>query len=264
MSASALLLVVLFAAPPLSESPAVEAWASEDWPADALLALSKLPRTMLAVQTRSNMLRPSVFSLLARGSSAVSIAAPLAEAHVDQLRKLTRAVLVLKVPNKPDAALKKSLMHLGPQLVRFQVARLDAATAAWLADFKRCEVELDLRGRLPEQEELERLAQLARASRILRIAATDPPALIAALRAVGPARVIVESLEDRVPEAMVEALHASGLSVRVRLDSRASVDDVLRLAALAQLSLELVLEADSDQALKGATQLLSGLAAAVP
>ncbi len=260
MSLLALAVMAQLSAVPLAEAPAVEAWASEDWPADALQALAKLPGVTLAVSTRSNMLRPEVFAALKRRkASALTVRAPLAEAHVDQLRKLAGTTLVLRLPEKPDAALMKSLTHLGPQLLRLQVGKLDEATANWLAGLKRLEVELDLRGRVPEQEELERLAQLARAGRVVRLLATDPPELVAAFKAVKLVRLVVESLDDRVPEPMVAALHEAGVPVRVRLDAKASVEDVRRLAALPRLSLELVLEGDSDQVLPRAQALLGGL-----
>jgi hypothetical protein len=97
---------------------------------------------------------------------------------------------------------------------------------------------------------------------VVRLRADDPPALVAALGAVRPVRLVVEALEGaRVPEAMLAALCEAAIPTRVAVDLRASPDDLRRLAALPGLSLELALPADSEAALPKARGLLSALVA---
>jgi len=249
---------------PLPEAPAVEVWASEDWPADSLAAAAALPRASLAVSTRSNMLRPEVLALATRRRTVIRLAAPLLPAHIEQLRALPRATFVIALPPSPEASLLSQLERLGPQAMRVQVDRLDEARGAFLGKLKNMEVELDLRGRLPEQEELSLFRRLARARRVARLRASDAPEVIAGLRSVGLARIVIEAAEDRVPEPMLAALAQASAPVRVSLSGRAQPSDVRRLGALPGLSLELVLDDPPEVAVHRAEALLQGSARASP
>ena len=247
------------AAMPFAEAPAVEVWASEDWPADMLAAAAALPGASLGLFLKSNMIRPEALAVLARRPCLVRLAADLKPAHVEQLRKLPRSVMViaLKGPLDPAAALK--LAKLGPQGMRVQVPKMDGAIARSLAELKNAEVELDVRGRVPDQEELGVFLGLTRARRVVRLRADDPPALVAALKTARPVRLVVESNEGRLPKPMVDALLEAAIATRVVIDLRATSDDLKRLAALPQISLELTLAGEPEAAMPAARQLLVGL-----
>lgn len=240
----------------MPESPLVEVWAPEDWPADSLSAAASLPRAVLMVATRSNMLRPEVAAVLGRRRAAgARIALPLRPAHEDQLRSLSRLTVAFATsPSEPGLALQ--LGKLGPQPLRAEVQRLDDAQARALAELKNAEVELDVRGRVPEQDELARMRRLTRASRVIRLRASDPPELVAGLLAVKPSRLVVESVDDRVPEPMRAALAQAGVPVRVQVSCRAQPSDLRLLGALPGLSLELRLDEPPESALRKAAALL--------
>jgi hypothetical protein len=264
IAAAAIAALLVAAAPvPFAERPAVEAWASEDWASDALAAVARLPGARLGLTLRSNMIRPEAAAVLKQSDAAAVRLQPsgLASAHVDTLRKLPRTRLVVPLSGPLDPALAAQLAKLGPQPFRLELtAGLDAKIAKSLAGLKNAEVVLDVRGRMPDQEELGLLLGLSRVSRVVRLRADDPPALVAALKTVRPARLVVEAVEGaRVPEAMIAALVESGLPARVAVDLRASPDDLRRLAALPQISLELALSGDSDTALPKARALLEPL-----
>lgn len=248
---------------PLPESPPVEVWAGEDWPADSLAAAAALPRAALMVATRSNMLRPEVAAVLARRRAAgVRIALPLLPAHVEQLRSLPRLTIAFSASAPED--LPSQLGKLGPQPMRAEVERLDEERARLLAGLKNAEVELDLRGRLPDQAELSRLRRLTRARRVIRLRASDPPELVAGLLAVRPARLVVDSVDDRVPEPMRAALAQAGVPVRVAVSCRAQPSDVRQLGALPSLSLELRLDEPPESALRKAAALLGAVGRSAP
>jgi hypothetical protein len=237
---------------PLSEAPPAEVWASEDWPADALAGAAALPQATLAVRTRSNMLRPEVAAVLSRRQGAlVRIGLPLLPAHLEQLRALPRATLVVEVPPGVERAQAAPLARLGPQTLRVRIDRLDEARGAFLAGLKNLEVELDVRGRVPQLEELAR--------RVLRLRASDAPEVVAGLAKVQPSRLVVEAVEDRVPEPMLAALSQAGVPVRVALSARAQPADVRRLGSLPRLSLELALDEPPEVALRRAARLLGEL-----
>lgn len=245
---------------PLPESPPLEVWASEEWPADSLAAAAALPRASLMVATRSNMLRPEIAAVLARRSAAgVRIALPLLPAHVEQLRGLPRLTIAFSAPRVSPGRLPSELTRLGPQTLRAEVDRLDEERAQMLSELRNAEVELDARGRAPDQEELSRLQRLTRARRVIRLRASDPPELVAGLLAVKPARLVVESVDDRVPEPMRAALAQAGVPVRVSVSCRAQASDVRRLGALPGLSLELRLDEPPKSALGKATALLEDI-----
>jgi hypothetical protein len=234
-------LDVVFAAP-----PAIEAWAHEDWPIASLEALRKLPRVSLAVVTRSNMLRTELFASVRRSPTLVKIAPKLEPAHVEAYRKLSRATLVVPVPDTPDAALATRLSSLGRQPIRFLVGRLGERQASFLSGFKGGEVELDVRDRIPENEELTRLLGLTRLRRMVRLRASQPPDMVAGLLFVKPTRFVVESVEDRVPATMVDALARTGVEVRVSVDGDVGLEDLRRMSRIDRLSLELHLEREQD------------------
>ncbi|MBI5546461.1 MAG: hypothetical protein HY901_21480 [Deltaproteobacteria bacterium] len=256
------LLTVLAAAPgPVGfvEAPAIEVWASEDWPSDLLAAAGKLPKATLGLAMRTNMLRPADAALLRKGPSLVRLQPSLAPAHVDQLRKLTRTTLVVPLAAPLGEKLGAELMRLGPQPLRIVLQRLDAPMAASLRVLKNAEVELDIRGRVPDQEELGLLLGLGRLRRVVRLRADAPVALISALKLTRPVRLVVESVEGRVPEAMTSALLEAGLATRVAVDLSALPDDLKRLAPLPQITLELALSGDPEAALPRARSLLGAL-----
>jgi hypothetical protein len=242
---------------PLPESPPLEVWASEEWPADSLAAAAALPRAALMVKTRSNMLRPEVAAVLAgRREAGVRIALPLLTAHVEQLRGLPRLTIAFSAPRGSQGGLPSELGRLGPQSLRAEVDRLDEERARLVSELRNAEVELDARGRVPDQEEISRLRRLTRARRVIRLQASDPPELIAGLLAAKPARLVVESVDDLVPEPMRAALAQAGVPVRVSLSCRAQASDVRRLGALPGLSLELRLDEPPESALRKAAALL--------
>ena len=55
----ALALALAAAAMPFAEAPAVEVWASEDWPADTLLAAARLPQATTLNHSLSSRRSPS-------------------------------------------------------------------------------------------------------------------------------------------------------------------------------------------------------------
>lgn len=260
---AALVAVLASAAPvPFAERPKVEAWASEDWPSDALAAAARLPGASLGLSLRSNMIRPEAVSVLRQGTGSAVRLQPsgLLPAHVDVLRKLAGTRLVVPLAGPMPPALAAQLGKLGPQPLRIELASLDARVARSLEGLKNTEVVLDVRGRMPDQEELGLLLGLSRVQRVVRLRADDPPALVAALEAVRPSRLVVDAVEGaRVPEAMIAALAEAGFPVRVAVDLRARSDDLRRLAALPQVSFEVALSGESDTALPKARNLLDPL-----
>ncbi|MGC4113385.1 MAG: hypothetical protein QM765_01660 [Myxococcales bacterium] len=261
----AALAAVLFAAAPVPfpERPPVEAWAGEDWSSDALAAVSKLPATKLGLTLQSNMIRPEAAAVLKQspGSAVRLKPSGLVQAHVDMLHRLPQTTLVLPLAGPLEPALAEQLSKLGPQPLRLELhALLDSKTARSLAGLKNAEVVLDVGGRMPDQEELGLFLGLSRVKRVVRLRADDPPALVAALKTVRPSRLVVWAIEGaRVGEAMLAALADANLPVRVAVDLRANADDLRRLAALPQISLELTLSKDSDTALPKARSLLDPL-----
>ena len=248
---------------PFAEAPAVEVWAGEDWPADALASASRLPGATLGLALKSNMLRPEAAAVLRKGrASLVRLAPGLSQVHVDELRGLPKTTLVVPLAGPLDATLSRLLEKLGPQPQRVTLGKLDAAVAASLASLKHAEVELDLRGRVPDQEELGIFLGLSRVQRVVRLRADDPPAIVAALKAVKPVRLVVESVEGRVPEARTAALIEAGIATRVAVDLTATPDDLKRLAALPRVSLELRLSGDADIVVPKARGLLESLVVA--
>ena len=242
---------------PFASAPPVEVWASEDWPVEALAAAARLPGATLGIRSRSNMLRPALAALLSRSkASLLELRLPLAPAHLEQLFRLPRTTLVLAADGGLDAP---QLARLGPQRLRIRATRLDAAAVKAVRALKNLEVELDVGGRLPDQEELAALRALGRARRIIRLRAADPPELLAALEALRPLQLVVRSEDGRLPEAMLTALARARIPTRVALDSKASPGEVRRLAALPQVSLELPLEGEPEAALAAARRLLGNL-----
>jgi hypothetical protein len=268
IAAAALVLACLTAGPaamPLAEPPPIEVWASEDWPADWLAAAARLPGASLGLVLRSNMVRPEALGIVKRRRAGlIRLVPPLAPVHVEQFRKVTRVTLVVPVPGPLDPGLAAQLVKLGPQPLRVLVPRMDAATATSLAPLRHAEVELDVRGRVPDQEELGVFLGLSRVRRVVRLGADAPPALVAALRVVRPVRFVVESVGGRLPEPLLAALVEARVPVRVGLDARATSEDLKRLAPLAQLSLELTLASDPEKALPAARALLEGATASPP
>lgn len=241
---------------PFAEAPPVEVWVTEDWPADALASASRLPRATLGLAMRSNMIRPEAAAALGKRDAALVRIVPKLEAvHVDALRKLPRATVVVPLAGPLDTALAGQLSKLGPQPLRIVVKRLDAATAKSLGGLPNAEVELDARGRFPDQEELG-LFLGVRARRVVRIRASDAPPLAGALKLLKPVRLVVDSPEGRVPEGMTNALVEAGLPVRVAIDTTATPDDLKRLAVLPQVSLELGLSGDPEVVVPRARALL--------
>lgn len=247
------------------EPPVAEVWVSEDWPADSLKALARQPSISVGLHTRSNMLRPEVARTIGRGS-LVEISPMVAVAHVEEFRRMPDARLVLTLPPTPSNELHASLSRLGRQELRIRVNRLDSPRAAWLARVSNAEVELDLCGRLPEQQELALFLGLDRTRRVVRLRADDPPEMLVGLARLGLVRVVVEARANRLPLAMIAALHTQSAAVRVRLEANASAVDLLRFAHLPGISFELELGAEADRELAQINQLLrdSTLHPAVP
>ena len=241
-------LDVVFAAP-----PKVELWVSEDWSLTALEGARELPGARLAIATRSNMLRPELALMLKKRPALLRIDPRLLQAHVEQLRKLPGVTLVVKAGEgtaKEQQATAARLSSVGPQGVRLLVGRLDASSLAFVESFRSGELELDLRGRVPDQEELARLQGLTRLRRVVRISAAQPPALVAGLGLLKPSRLVVESDDDRLPLPMLEALEqlaaSGGPELRVVIDEKAGLEDLRRLSSLPNLSLELHLEGQKE------------------
>ncbi|MGI5864343.1 MAG: hypothetical protein ACOX6T_20135 [Myxococcales bacterium] len=263
-AALGLALLVLAQAPArpevlFAEAPPVEVWVSEDWPVESLGDLARLPGTSVGLRTRSNMLRPELASAVARGAFLVELSPPIVEAHVDQFRRLTRAHLVIGLPEKPGEELRSRLSYLGPQPLRLRADRLDAARAAWLAGLKNAEVELDLRGRIPEQDELGLFLGLHRARRVVRLRASDPPEILEGIRLARPVRVVVETDDNRVPGPMLAALARLDCAVRIRLAAGATADELLRFSHLGRVSFELSLGDDAPSELPGLAALLGSV-----
>lgn len=245
-----LLVTALAAAPvPFPEAPAVEIWASEDLPAETLAAAARLPHSTLGVVLRSNMLRPKVAALLQQqGRSLMALAPGLAAVHLDALRTLRRTTRVVALSDALSTDLADKLARLGPQPVRFVVSKLDERLASSLAPVKGAEVELDVRGRIPDQEEVTRFLGLSRARRTVRLRAGDAPAVVAALMAARPAGWVVDCVESPMPEAMVAALVDTGIATRVAIAPSAAPEEVERLTVLPWVSLELRVEDEASLA----------------
>lgn len=256
-----LALILLAQAParpevPFAEAPPIEVWVSEDWPVESLSALARLPGTSVGLRTRSNMLRPELAGAVARGSFLVELSPRLVQAHVDQFRRLTRSHLVIALPENPGEELRSRLSYLGPQPLRFLAGRLDAARASWLAGFKNVEVELDLRSRVPDQEELGLFVGLARARRVVRLRSSDPPEILEGLRLARPVRVVIETDGEPIAAPMLAALARLDCAVRIRLAAGASADELLRFAHLGRVSFEVWLGDNAPSELRGLEELL--------
>lgn len=259
-----LLVALLLAAPapgfeaPLPAPPRVEIHAPESFPLDAFASLARLPNASVILATRSNMLRPEhVLFLQKHRAGGVIIRAPLLPPHVEQLQRLPNTHVVVELGTSPDETLLKRLGQLGPQPLRIRAKTLEPRLLRSLERLKNAELELDLRGRIPSQEELATLRRL-RAPPSLRIDGTQA-ALVPGLALVRPRRLVVEATEDRVPAALQEALAAAGVPVRVAISSRAGPADVASFNRLLGLELEIRLPESGEGEVPRVGALVRGL-----
>jgi len=155
-----------------------------------------------------------------------------------------------------DEELKAELSALGPRAVRLQISRLDEKSAGWLSDLKNLELELDLRGRTPEQPELSFLLGLTRLRKVVRVRSDAPMELASALAVVRPVRVVVECVDNRIPYPLLDALGARGTALRLSLDERALPEELAGLARFPNLSVELRFSAVPQLAVSRAESLL--------
>ncbi len=259
---SLLVALLLTATPafeaPLPSPPRVEIWAPESYALESFARLAKLPNASVVVATRSNMLRPEHLLFLRKHrAGGVLVRAPLLTPHVEQFRRLPETRLLVELGASPDATLLTRLGQLGPQPVRVRAKLLDEALLKALEGLKNAELELDLRGRVPDQEELARLRRL-RSSPSLRLDAGQAE-LVAGLAHAKPRRLIVEAADDRIPGPMQDALLAANVPVRVALSTRASPSDVERFKRLPGLELELRLSEAGERDVGRVAALVRGL-----
>lgn len=214
--------------------------ASEESDEQALVDLCRLPAAELLLHTRSNMLATGVVEALRRCPRAlVELRLPLLPAHRERLEKLRRADLFLAL-REGDALDAQALFSLGPRRLHVRVlGPLSAERAASLARLRDVELELDLRGRTPDAEELAGLRALTHADRWLRLDAATPPELVAALAPLRPAGLVVEAQGNALPPALVAALAAAGLPTRVVLTWPFSPAELEALEPLHRLALQL-------------------------
>jgi len=213
--------------------------ASEDSDPTALLQLCHLPGAQLELGTRSNMLGPEVFEVLRRCTRPeVELRAPLRAAHRERLEKLP-AVEPLFSFGPADSLDWTAVSALGPRRVHLRLSgMLTPARADALARFRNTELLLDLRGRLPDAEELARFRQLDRADRVFVIRADAPPELVAGLKAAQPSGLVVQAVGNKVPAPMLRALAGADLPTRIELVWPFSAAEVEPLTAIRRLALE--------------------------
>ena len=235
-------LAALLAAAVLQPVP-LRVEASEESDEQALVDLCKLPAATLLLRTRSNMLATGVVEALRRCPRAiVEVRLPLLPAHRERFEKLPRVALLLTLhPGESIDAL--ALSALGPRRLHLRVlGPLTPERAAELARLRDVEIELDLRERTPDAEELARFRGLGRADRWLRLPSTASPELIPVLAAVKPTGLVVESARNGVEPALLEALRRQGLPTRVVLVWPFIAADLEALVPLRQLSLQFDLQ----------------------
>jgi len=240
--------LVLGAAPGFLQPVPLRAEVSEDSDEQALLDLCHLPGAELQLRTRSNMLSSATLEALHRcRAPAVQLRLPLLDAHQDQLARIPRAQLLFELA--PGEGLDwMQVSALGPRRLLVRVhGPLTAARAASLARLRNAEIELDLRGRAPNADELARFRDLARADRAVRIDAQAPPQLLAALAPLKLSGVVVEAPGNAIPPALLAALSAAPWPVRVALTWPFTAHQTAALARVHQLSLELHLGTLDDR-----------------
>lgn len=259
----ALVLMASLAASPrmilFAESPKIEVWASEDWSTSSLVEVSSLPGATLAITTRSNMLRRDLFDWISQGKSVIQIAPQLLPVHINQFRKLKQTSLVVPLSEAPGAEEHQQLSRLGPQSLRFRVPRVDASLVSWLSGFKNYELELDLRGRTIDAEELKRFSAISRARKVVRIRANDSVEELSKLRKVKLVRIVVESANNRIPAPMSALVAKMGFATRVQINAQATAEQLLQFAHFPRLSFEMWLGRESPKTITRVSNLLKNL-----
>ncbi len=259
----ALVLMASIAASPrmilFAEPPKVEVWASEDWSTSSLVEVSSMPGATLAIITRSNMLRHDLFDWINQGEYVVQIAPHLLPVHVNQFRKLRQTSLVVPLAEIPAEGERLQLSRLGPQSLRFRVPRIDASLVSWLTGFKNYELELDLRGRTIDAEELKLFTAIPRARKVVRIGANDSLEELSKLQKVKLVRIVVESDNNRIPTPLSAQLEKMSLATRVRVSGQATTEQLLQFACLPRLSFEMWLGRESPQTIAKVSNLLKSL-----
>jgi hypothetical protein len=259
----ALVLMASLAASPrmilFAEPPKIEVWASEDWSTSSLVEVSSVPGATLAITTRSNMLRHDLFDWIGHGKFVVQIAPHLLPVHVNQFRKLRQTSLVVPLSEVPTEEERLQLSRLGPQSLRFRVPRIDASLVSWLTGFKNYELELDLRGRTIDAEELKLFAAISRARKVVRIGANDSVEELSKLRKVKLVRIVVESVNNQIPTSLSVLLAKMNLATRVQVSAQATTEQLLQFAYFPQLSFEMWLGRESRQTIAKVSNLLKSL-----
>ncbi|MFN7131551.1 MAG: hypothetical protein ACK4N5_05675, partial [Myxococcales bacterium] len=243
---------------PFASPPRVEVFVSEEWSLEALKRAAELPNVSVVLATRTNMLRPEHALFLKRHrAGAVTLHAPLLQPHVEQLRKLPRTLLVFEVDGDRDLEALARVPLVGTQPVRVRAKVLTPALAETMSRLKGAVLELDLRSRTPEQDELALLARL-RAQPTFRIAAGQHE-LVPGLALLKPRLLVVEADEDRLPKPLQDALRQAGIPVRVSVSAGVAVSDVARFSKLPGVELELQLQGGREEQLARVRRTIAGL-----
>lgn len=241
---TALLALALAAAHGYLQPTPLRLRASEESDAQALVELCELPAAQLELRTRSNMLATDTLDALRRCKHPlVELRQPLLPVHRERLAKVPGAEPLFELSQ--DAPLDwAAVSAMGPRRLHVRLGgELTPARAAMLSRFRDLEVELDLRGRVPDAAELARFRDLDRADRVVRLGASAPPEMVRALAAVRPRELVVEARDNRLPKPLLDALADADLPTRVALTWPFVARDAQALTGIRQLALELDLGA---------------------
>jgi len=237
-----LLALMLAAGPGFMRPPELLVRAGEDSDDQALVDACHLPGAQLELRTRSNMLATgTVDALRMCKNPRVLMRPPFVQAHRERLERVPNAQPLFELAQDAHLAWNE-VSALGPRRIHVRVfGVLTPERAAELSRFRDVDVELDLRGRVPTADELARFRALDHASRSIRIGADAPPEEILALQTLAPARVTVETHDNRLPLPLLGALAQAELPTCIALTWPLVPRDLEPFTGIRKLSLELEL-----------------------
>jgi hypothetical protein len=256
-----LALALALAAPVLAQPIETRVRVSEAADESVLDSLCHLPQVQVELRTQSNMLGNGPYDAFAHCPAPwVQMRAPVLQPHRERLEKRPGVQPVFELAQ--DATLDwPMLAALGPRRFHVRVSgSLSAPQALALARLRNVEVELDLRGRVPEAAELARLRGLEHADRVVRLGPGTDPDLLPGLTQLGAREWVVESRDNRLPAPLLAALAGAPVPVRVSVTWPVLPADLEALAAaLPRLRLELELPGAPRDLPRGLARALAGL-----
>ena len=158
----------------------------------------RLPGAQLDLETRSNMLATGTLEALRRCERPIVRLAPAdRDRPARTAREAPDAELLFDLPE--GATLSWTRFRARPAAIHVRVRGALTAERATASRFRNAEIELDLRGRLPDADELAQFRARSRA-RSIRIAADAPPEFMPGLEALRR-RLTVETAQNQLPPA---------------------------------------------------------------